>query len=303
MDGVDNMYIVFDIGGTFVKHALMSRDGRIIKEDKFPTPNTSTEELVDKMVEVFESSTDQVKGIAISCPGMIDVDTGIVYHGGSLTFLHKKNLSELLASRCGVSVSIENDGKCAALAELWLGSVKGYKNAAVLVLGTGMGGGLIIDGKLHRGNHLAAGEMSYIMDGFDAETNEATFVGISGSAARMVDKIVKAKNLKENDGEAAFSYIIDGDEQATSIFKNYCKNIAVQILNLQYVLDPDIFAIGGGISVQPILLDGIKQAIEAIKQANPSHVATPHVVTCKFRSAANLYGALHHYLLQHEIAK
>ncbi|WP_112179460.1 MULTISPECIES: ROK family protein [Paraliobacillus] len=294
------MYIVFDIGGTFVKHALMSSDGKIINEGKFSTPNNSTDVLIDQMVEVFKSSTDQVKGIAISCPGMIDVDSGIVYHGGSLTYLHKQNLSELVRSRCGVSVSIENDGKCAALAELWLGSVKGYKHAAVLVLGTGVGGGLIIDGKLHRGSNLAAGEMSYIMDGFKLETNKATFVGLSGSAARMVDTIVKTKNLRENDGEAAFSYIVNGDEEATNVFNDYCKSIAVQILNLQYVLDPDIFAIGGGISVQPILLDGIKQAIEDIKHANPMHVATPYVVTCKFRSAANLYGALYHYLQQYE---
>lgn len=298
-NGDDSMYLVFDIGGTFVKHALMSSDGEISDVNKFPSPSNSVEVLVDKMVEVFEQLTE-IKGIAISCPGTIDIDTGMVYHGGGLTYLHKHNLVELLTNRCDVPVSIENDGKCAALAELWLGSVRGYKHAAVLVLGTGMGGGLIIDGKLHRGSNLEAGEMSYIMDGFNVETDKATFVGASGSAAKMVDRIVKVKNLEENDGEAAFSYIIAEDEEAMKIFTVYCKNVAVQILNIQYVIDPEVIAIGGGISVQPVLLKGIKQAIEAIKVANTTHVASPNVVTCHFRSAANLYGALYHYLIQHE---
>lgn len=280
----------------------MTPDGEVLDEAKFPTPYDSPEDLVDRMAAVCFETTNTVEGIAISCPGKVDVDSGVVYYGGSLTYLHKQNIAAMLQQKCNVPVSIENDGKCAALAEWWLGSVKGYKHAAVLVLGTGVGGGIIIDGKLHRGSHLEAGEVSYLMDRFDPDTKEASFVGTSGSAARMVNKIAEVKQLAENDGEGAFRYINDGDPEAVKIFSDYCMHLAVQIMNLQYVIDPEIIAIGGGISVQPIVLDGIKQAIEEIKRAHPHHVANPNVVTCAFRSAANMYGALYHHLIQQEKA-
>lgn len=294
------MYLVFDIGGTFVKYAMMTRSGEQIDEGKFRTPYQSAEDLVQQMSDVFMESAPNIKGIAISCPGTIDVDTGIVYYGGALKYLHRKNLVTMLTESCGVPVSIENDGKCAALAEQWQGSVKGYKHSVVLVFGTGVGGGLIIDGKLHRGANREAGEQSYVMDSYDHQANKALFVGESCSAAEMVNKIAKVKGLAENDGVSVFEYINNQDPEAVAIFERFCQHVAGQILNLQYIIDPEIFAIGGGISVQPVFLEGIKKAVETIKTANPHHIATPNIVTCHFRSAANLYGALYHFLLQHE---
>lgn len=294
------MYLVFDIGGTFIKYAWMNEKGERVEEGKFRTPYESSVVLVEKMTEVFKEATGHVLGIAISCPGTVNVETGMIYHGGSLRYLHETKIVDMLRVSCGVPVSVENDGKCAALAELWLGSVKGYKHAAVLVLGTGIGGGLIIDGKLHRGANLEAGELSYGMDAFNPDTNKAMFAGESGSASLMVNRIAKRKGLAENNGEAAFALINNKDPEAVEIFEKYCKRVAVQILNLQYIIDPEIIAIGGGISVQPVLLQGIKEAIALIKRENPLHVAKPNVVACKFRSAANLYGALYHFKLQHE---
>ncbi|MBM7543104.1 ROK family protein [Amphibacillus cookii] len=293
------MYLVFDIGGTFIKYTTMKRSGEPIDEGKFSTPYQDVEALIEKMVALYQGFPNQIKGIAISCPGTVDVNQGIVYHGGALTYLDEQPLANKLQQRCNVPVSIENDGKCAALAEKWQGSVKDYQQSVVLVLGTGVGGGIIIDGKLHRGIHLEAGEQSYVMEHYDHETGKATFVGKTCSASRMVNEIAKHKGLEKNDGEGVFQYINNQDPEAVTIFKRFCKNVAVQILNLQYIIDPEIVAIGGGISVQPALLAGIKEAIEVIKADNPLHMASPHVVTCHFRSAANLYGALYHHLLQH----
>ncbi|GAA5416904.1 beta-glucoside kinase [Paraliobacillus ryukyuensis] len=293
------MYLVFDIGGTFVKHAWMTADGEMLADGKFETPYDSPQDLVNKMADLFFQNSNQVKGIAVSCPGTIDVDTGVVYYGGSLRYLHNYNLAKALQEKCQVPVSIENDGKSAALAEWWLGSVKGYRNAVVVILGTGLGGGLIINDKLHRGKDLQAGEFSLLMDCVNQENNKASVAGTSGSAINMINQIAEQKQFDKNDGETAFRYINDGDKEATTIFNHYCKRIAFWILNIQYIIDPDIIAIGGGISVQPIVLKGINQAIEALKQANPFHQAKPHVVTCAFQNAANLYGALYHHLNQH----
>ncbi|MBU5594742.1 ROK family protein [Amphibacillus sp. MSJ-3] len=294
------MYLGFDIGGTFVKYAWMERSGRQVEQGKFPTPYDSAEYLVEKMVEVYHQTPEEIKGIAISCPGTIDIDTGMVYYGGALTYLHEKNIAQMLSESCGLPVSIENDGKCAALAERWQGSVKDYRHSIVLTFGTGVGGGIIIDGKLHRGANLEAGEQSYVMETFNHETNHAEFVGPACSASDMVNEIAKLKGLDENDGIGAFEYINAKDPEALEVFNHFCKNVAIQILNLQYIIDPDVFAIGGGISIQPAFLQGINEAIELIKRENPHHMARPKIVTCHFNSSANLYGALYHYLLQHE---
>ncbi|WP_017473549.1 ROK family protein [Amphibacillus jilinensis] len=299
-NGVVYMYLVFDIGGTFIKYMTMERSGEPVNEGKFPTPYQDLETLIEKMASIYQGFSKRVKGIAISCPGTVDVNQGIVYHGGALTYLHEQALANKLQKKCNVPVSIENDGKCAALAEKWQGSVKDYQQSVVLVLGTGVGGGIIIDGKLHRGVHLQAGEQSYVMECYDHETGKAAFAGKACSASRMVNEIAKQKGLERNDGQGVFQYINNQDPEAVTIFERFCKNVAVQILNLQYIIDPEIVAIGGGISVQPALLTGIKEAIEVIKADNPLHMASPHVVTCHFRSAANLYGALYHFLLQHE---
>ena len=84
------MYLSFDIGGTFIKYAWMNRDGEIKKEGKFNTPYRSPDYLVSRMVDIFKTSPFKVKGIAISCPGTIDVETGMIKYGGALTYLHEK---------------------------------------------------------------------------------------------------------------------------------------------------------------------------------------------------------------------
>lgn len=294
------MYLSFDIGGTFVKYAWMNKNGEIMSEGKFNTPYKTADNLVHKMVSIYEQSKTEIKGIAISCPGKIDVHTGIIYYGGALTYLHEKNIASMLSDQCRVPVSIENDGKCVALAELWKGAVKDHRHSIVLAFGTGVGGGIIINGELHRGANLEAGEQSYVMDRINYQTQEADFVGELASATRMVNRIAKLKGLEINDGIGVFKYIDVGDPEALVVFNSFCLNVAVQIMNLQYIIDPDIFALGGGISVQPAFLKGVKQAIKLIKEANPHHVANPKIVPCRFSGAANLYGALYNFLLQYE---
>jgi predicted NBD/HSP70 family sugar kinase len=296
------MYLVIDIGGTFAKYALMDSAGNLTVRNKKLAPRTNYldfEQMLFSIIEEQDLTT--IKGIAISCPGKIDTETGTIYYGGSFPFLHEVNLAKIIGEKYGKEVSIENDGKCAALAELWLGSAKGTKDAVVMVLGTGVGGGIIIEGKIHRGINLSAGELSYVMNSIDPKTKEAEFFGYNGSAVEMVRKIAERKQLEDaTDGVGVFEYINNHDREAIEIFDEYCIQIATQILNLQYILDPEIFAIGGGISAQPLLLERIKWAIEEVKKGNPLHMASPNVVSCKFRNDANLYGALCHFFMSKE---
>ncbi|MBF2482491.1 ROK family protein, partial [Listeria seeligeri] len=95
-----------------------------------------------------------------------------------------------------------------------------------------------------------------------------------------------------------FEWITQGDEEAQAIFDDYIYGLASQVLNIQYLIDPEIIAIGGGISAQPIVVKRLNKAIEEIKAANPFHGARPKIVTCHFRNDANLYGALYNFFLQ-----
>ncbi|MCM3214032.1 ROK family protein [Niallia taxi] len=296
------MYLVMDMGGTFIKYALLNSAGTIINKNKKPTVKTNLPDFKEALFSIIEEhNLTSIKGIAISCPGTVDVNSGVIYYGGSFPFLHEVNLADMIQSKYNIETTVENDGKCAALAELWLGSIKGKKDAVVLVLGSGVGGGVILDGKLHRGVNLSAGEISYVMSNLDPNTKETSFMGTLGSGALMVRSIAEGKQLEDlTDGEAVFNYINNGDVEAMKIFDEFCIHVAGQILNLQYILDPEIFAIGGGVSAQKILLERIKWAVEEIKQANPMHMANPNIVACHFRNDANLYGALYHFFVSKE---
>ncbi|MBF2545333.1 ROK family protein [Listeria seeligeri] len=293
------MYFVYDIGGTFIKFALMENNGNIKMKDKFPTTAKSAEELVAQMVEKFLPYKQAIKGIAVSCPGVVDSEKGVIYQGGSLLFMHEKNLAEMLARECHVPVVLQNDAKSAALAELWLGVAKDVHSAAILTLGSGVGGGIIMDGKLQSGYHLMAGEVSYMESDFDTERLRGEFFGRTGSAVELIKRIATKKNLTDKkDGEQVFALIAHGDEEANAIFNDYIYGLAIQILNIQYLIDPEIIAIGGGISAQPIVVERLNDAVAQIKAANPFHAAKPNIVTCRFQNDANLYGALYNFFIQ-----
>ncbi|EFR89130.1 ROK family protein [Listeria marthii] len=293
------MYFVYDIGGTFIKFALMENNGTIKMKDKFPTTAKSAEELVEQMVEKWRPYQQDVTGIAVSCPGVVNTETGVIYQGGALLFMHEKNLAEMLARECHVPVVLQNDAKSAALAELWLGVAKDVESAAILTLGSGVGGGIIMNGKLQSGFNLMAGEVSFIQTSFDTEKLRGKFFGQAGSAVELIKRIATKKNLADKkDGEQVFEWINQGDEEAQAIFDDYIYGLASQVLNIQYLIDPEIIAIGGGISAQPIVVKRLNKAIEEIKAANPFHGARPKIVTCHFRNDANLYGALYNFFLQ-----
>lgn len=297
--GCGQMYFVYDIGGTFIKFALMENNGNIKMKDKFPTTAKSAEELVAQMVEKFLPYKQAIKGIAVSCPGVVDSEKGVIYQGGSLLFMHEKNLAEMLARECHVPVVLQNDAKSAALAELWLGVAKDVHSAAILTLGSGVGGGIIMDGKLQSGYHLMAGEVSYMESDFDTEKLRGEFFGRTGSAVELIKRIATKKNLTDKkDGEQVFALIAHGDEEANAIFNDYMYGLAIQILNIQYLIDPEIIAIGGGISAQPIVVERLNEAVAQIKAANPFHAAKPNIVTCRFQNDANLYGALYNFFIQ-----
>ena len=155
-------------------------------------------------------------------------------------------------------VWIENDGKCAALAELWKGNLSDVKNRAVIGLGTEIAGGIILNGALYRGSNEIAGEFSSILTDFKNPNNEKRFGKIGGH--KNLTDAYKDKKFAIDSYEQ-FEKYMDGDETAKEVIKDYARTIATGIVTIQSVLDTKKFCIGGGISVQDILIAEIKDKV------------------------------------------
>lgn len=299
-------YLAFDIGGTNLKYGLLNSSGKIIEKYKIPTPKQGLNEFMDVIHNIIESYLEQIKGIAFSCPGKIDQSSQTIYFGGSLPYLDGLQLVRELNRKYNLPISIENDGKSAALAELWLGNLKEVSNGAAIVLGTGVGGGIIINGNLVQGSHFQAGELSFMLNN-NSGSDTQKLVGFNTSAVRMIETIAKELKVENTyDGPLVFEEIKSKNSVATEIFNKFCRNVAILILNIQSVVDLECVVIGGGISEQPKVVEQINYEynqllleIPIIKQT----LTSPIICNSKFHNDANLYGALFRLLLDMEAKK
>lgn len=292
--------LTIDIGGTFIKYAVMSDDLKISSRVKIPTPQDTRADLIDALTKIFNDSS-KVDGIAISMPGIIDTKKGYCFMGGALHYNDDFYFRDALNEKCPVKITIENDAKCAAIAEATVGSLADVEDGFVMIFGTGIGGGYIKDKKLHRGVHFSAGEISCLITDRDSmPVDENIFAAHCGVPA-LCKLYAAAKNLPKDevDGVIVFNAINDGDEIAKDCLNRFAKEIAVQIFNLQTILDPQRFAIGGGISAQAAFLDAIKDNLKKIYEVCPFYTPQAEVVTCKFLNDANLIGALQCYLTEY----
>lgn len=321
------MFLAFDIGGSFIKYAEMTQEGEILEKGKIPTPVrpgqgvTDLTEALGSIYDVWKEKVS-VEGIAIGLPGQVDVEQGIVYGGGALKYMDKIPLAGLISKRCdGVRVSLENDGKCAALAEVWKGNAKDATDACVLVFGTGIGGGIIKNRKVYRGRRLLAGEISYMIENMTMDqlhdisriediTIEESYEkmpylwGTKSSSNALVYRVAQAKGMEFSklSGELIYQWAQEGDSLVKELLEEVYFSIAKQCCNLYVTLDPDIILIGGGISAQPAFIEGIQKYVDKLKQITKVYDELK-IDVCKFRNDSNLLGALYNYLQMYEDGK
>ena len=288
-------YLVFDIGGTFIKYALMNEELDILEKDSVPTPLDTQENFVASLKNIYEEYKDQIDGIAVSMPGRIDPYNGYAFTTGSLLHSMETDLVKLFRQFTDLPVSFENDAKCAVLAELDKGALQGVQDGAVLVFGSGVGGGIVKDGKLHRGHNFAAGEFSFIL-GLNEQGKLGHFA-LSSNTMSLVRKVAKRKNVPSStlDGKAVFDLVEEGDEDAYAALVEFCDTIVVQLYNIQYINDPEVMAIGGGISARQVFIDTLNDRIDVLETKLPFEMTKPRVTVCKYRNDANLIGALLHF--------
>ncbi len=289
--------LAVDIGGTFIKYALMSRHGDIISRGKTATPKEGRDELIGTIGRLFDEMSD-VEGIAISMPGIIDSGNGYCVTGGALRFNDDFNFRQVLYERCPVRIVIENDAKCAAMAEAGMGALKDVNDGLVLIFGTMIGGGIIHGHRLYRGKHFSAGEVSYIIPYAGQRVSYDNVWGNLSGTPRLCRLYAERKELdpSEVDGLMVFNAVNAGEKEAEDCLSVFTREIAVQIFNLQTILDPEKIAIGGGISAQPALIEYIRRHLDQLYSDCPYPLPRAKIAACRFRNDANLYGALQCYL-------
>ena len=293
-------FLAVDIGGTAVKWAVMTEEFQIGDRGEFPTPYTDAQDLAGRIADLCKERQGQLSGVGISVPGALqDEPDGIIDRGGVLRYLHQVPFGKLVREQSALPCFVENDGKSCALGEYVAGALKGCRVGVVMVLGTGVGGGIVIDGQVFKGVHAFAGEFSYLFcrPGTRLGFGEDIFGFQGGWKNGLLSLMLKKKGLPADtkmDGREMFRLINGGDQEGIAALEEYCQGIAVQIHNLQAILDPELFAIGGGISNQPVLMEKLEKALDALYEGTVfTQFPIPKVVRCKNGSDANLLGAVY----------
>ena len=280
--------LAIDVGGTFIKFAVIDEDLNFYERGKVPTPLESHEDFLNKLAEIYKSV--EVEGIALSLPGIIDSKRGICITSGALGYNDGVNIVKELKKICGVKVTVENDAKCAGLAEAKIGSLSDVADGFVLVFGTGVGGAFIKNHRVYKGFNYSAGEVSFTFENADDELK--LFGELCGVPA-LLKSYAQIKNLaiEEVSGESFFDAVSAGDEDACKCLDDFTRKIAVKIFNIQMIVDVKKFAIGGGISAQKIFIDSIRDNLNKIYELSPVEFNRVEIVPCKFLNDANLIGA------------
>lgn len=286
--------VVFDVGGTFIKYAISDEDGNLSGKGKIETPATKQE--FDEAVLNIIRKEEAIDGLAFSLPGFIDAKRGYISVGGSLRYhddcMFVKRMQELVS----LPVTIQNDAKCAALAQCWKGKAASYENAVVLVLGTGVGGALIQENQIYHGSHFMALELSCIIQGDIRTQGLSATLGNRFSIPELMKRIAARLGKDSLDGEIAFELLREGNQEVKAELTAYVSMLALQLFNFQCAFDPDVFLIGGGISSQPEFLSYLQTAVDMLLKRIPFALPRIRVEAALYHEDANLIGALAQFI-------
>lgn len=257
-----------DIGGTTIKMSLFEMTGHMIDKWEIPT-NTENQgaSILDDVATVIEGrlvqdsiAKEDVEGIGIGVPGPV-VQNSVVMGCVNLGW-NRVDVAKELGEKTGLKVKAGNDANVAALGEMWQGGGKGYKNVVMITLGTGVGGGIIIDGQIINGSNGAGGEIGHVfVDETEEETcgcgkrgcleQYASATGVVRLAKRALAADDRESTLRGNENisaKAVFDAAKEGDVIALEVVEKMGKILGTALANAACIVDPEVFVIGGGVS-------------------------------------------------------
>jgi len=238
--------IGIDLGGSAIKLGRFNQDGTCLKSLTVPTPQPATPSaVIQVMIEGINAlGIQEAKAIGVGTPGPTDAAGKIAKIAINLAGWKDVPLADLLSAKTGLPTIIANDANCAGLGEVWLGAGRHFRNVILLTLGTGVGGAIILDGKLFTGHQGAAGELGLITlnpDGYECNSGNRgsleQYVSVQAIRRRTGLEPLELGNLAEK-----------GDAKALEFWQSYGKDLGVGLASLIYVLTPEAIVIGGGVS-------------------------------------------------------
>ena len=286
--------MAFDVGATNTKWAVCTDEYTVLKQGSFRTPHTGSDELAGMLAATVKAEGGSCEGICISILGT--VNNGVIENGGNLPFMTGFDLASSLSRSTGLCVSVENDGKCNTLGELAAGSLKGCRDRVSIVLGTGVGAGIIIDGRLYRGYGNNAGEIGYSYLHIDRAPQLEYVAGMRSSYMGLMDRVREVSDRDYSNTYEVFKEANNGDMKTLEGIRNYSRELAGLIWNLHFTLDPERISIGGGITAEELLCDMITEETFQLCDSFPLPVKKPVIVFSKLGNTANLFGAVRSYL-------
>lgn len=272
-----------DLGGTTVKLGFFNPEGEVLDKWEIPTRKEDGGKLIlPDIAEAIKSkmakegiSKEEVLGVGIGVPGPVDSE-GVIYKAANLgwgVFSIKETLTGLLD---GIAVEAGNDANVAALGEMWKGGGKGHNDIVAVTLGTGVGGGIIVNGKILTGATGAGGEIGHIhLDDTEPEVcgcgkcgcleQYASATGVVRLAKRRLEKDEKDSVLRGKDlnAKVVFDAVKEKDAVAVEIAEQFGEYLGRGLASVACVVNPEVFVIGGGVSkAGPVLIDYIKKPYE-----------------------------------------
>lgn len=308
------LYAGIDIGGMNIKMGIVDQSGKVLINNSIKTESDKGSIVViDQMVSNLKFLCDKIKvkltdleGIGCGVPGVADSKKGIVTAAANIGW-YNVELAKLMTERTGLLTKIANDANCAASGEQIFGEAKRYNNFVFITLGTGIGSGIIIDGKMVEGEGSAGaecGHMTLVYDGIQCNCGRKGCWEKYASATALIHQTDDAIKKHPNSGLAqlykkqgkisgrtAFEAMENGDEVAKRVVEQYVNYVASGIISLSCILHPQAFIIGGGISHEgEALMKPLKQKVDKYVEVSNNY---PYVAVerATLGNGAGLLGA------------
>ena len=291
--------LTMDLGRGWIRYAITTETLDSLEQGKVPVESVTDPEAVFSQMEMLgKKYKDKVDGIALTMPGVIDSEHGIAFSGGMYRWVHEMEYAKIIEERTGLHTIILNDAKAAALAEVAYGSLKKARRGVLLMLlGTGIGGAIVDQGKIVNGSHFAAGEFSYMpVDYQDREEGKDMF-SLAMSINRLVEMVKESTGNENVNIMKVMRGLSQHDPLVEEGVRRYCKRLATFIYAIQCVVDADQFSIGGNITDEPRFIKMIQEAIHERYETNKYKVTfEPLIKGVSFHEDSRKYGAVHLYL-------
>ncbi len=286
-------YLGVDVGGSSIKTGIVDENGTLLARGRLEIPG-SYEAFQQALLDLIERAREEhgVLGVGISSCGGINPYTGEVFAkiAPSLQYLIGRNYYALREKTC-LPLYVEKDGNCAALGEMWTGSAQDLQNFVTLVLGSGLGGSVAIGGRIYEGANFLAGDVGYAFPLKDSPAYSPLVapVAIENAYKAETGRFLTIPQMKEQ---------APHDPAAAKYYDRFMYELGNVLLTMQYVIDPAMFLLGGGISAWEELVPELDRHILELVRQRDCGPLIPRLRACTHQNDANILGAVYNLLLR-----